>query len=112
MFSRNKSNASKPRNWVFELATTANINGRFLLAALLGIGAYHLWPLRPEWWGLGILSFCLGAAALSHALAGLKELVLLVVKSRAVEDQTKDASEPKLAREITRDVLSDAGMKR
>jgi len=111
MFVRNKSTTPKPRNGIFELAATAKINVRFFLAALLGIGAYHLWSSRPEWWGLGILSLCLGAAAVSHTLAGLKELVHLMIQGRAISDQTKDAAETKVAREVTTDVLKNAGMK-
>lgn len=95
-----------------ELTSVAAINGRFLMAALMMILAYKLWPDRPEWWGFGLISICIWAGAISHAIGGLRDMFRLIERGRTIAGQTEDAAEAKQARKVTSDVLRDAGMMR
>lgn len=106
-----KTNSRTSSVWS-EITSVIAINGRFMLAALLMIVAYKLWPTRPEWWGFGLISICTDAGAIAHANAGIRKMFQLLERNRTVNDQTKDAVETKLARKVTQDVLRDAGMKR
>lgn len=108
---KRKSNSQPTSNWS-ELTSVIAINGQFLLAALLMFIACKLWPERPEWWGFGLFSICIGAGSIAHARGGIRGMLQLLERNRTVNEQTKDSAETKLSRKVTGDVLRDAGMKR
>lgn len=112
MFSRKHKTQKRAESVWSELTSVAAINCRFLMAALMMILAYKLWPDRPEWWGFGLISICIWAGAISHGIGGLRDMFRLIDRGRTIEGQTRDAAETKLARKVTRSVLDDAGMKR
>lgn len=94
-----------------EVGNVIKTNVQFLVAALLSILAYELWPSRPEWWGFGILSICIGMGAIGHAIKAMQAVMISIQKNRVIGDQTTGATEAKYSRQVTRDVLQDAGMK-
>ncbi len=112
MFSKKPKIQKHPQSVWSEFTSVAAINGRFLMAALMMILAYKLWPDRPEWWGFGLISICIWAGAISHAVGGFRDMFRLIERGRTIADQTQDAAEAKQARKVTTDVLRNAGMKR
>lgn len=95
-----------------DFKAVVQINVHFFLAGLCAWIAPSFWPTRPEYWGMGIMSIALGVAAFVQVRLGLKHVVQLVTRRKALRAQTKEASAPKLARKVDADVLRAAGMKR
>jgi hypothetical protein len=50
------------------------VNGHLLLTFLYGGTAWLIWPTNPKWWGFGLLSILLGAAALASLIAALRAM--------------------------------------
>lgn len=94
-----------------EFGTVLKINGRFLFAAILSHFALRVWPSDSENWAFAFVGFCLGAAAIGQVVQGLRDLIALLKRESVIGKQVKDAMTAKHAREVTRDVLEDAGMK-
>lgn len=92
------------------LGAILKVNGNFLQAFLFGGVAWLIWPTNPKWWGFGLLSILLGAAALASLIAALRAMTKLYVRERelarfAATARTADPSD--LANQ---DTLKNAGM--
>lgn len=64
------------------LGAILKVNGHFLQAFLFGGVAWLIWPNNPKWWGFGLLSILLGAAALASLIAALRAMTKLYVRER------------------------------
>ncbi|KIC50975.1 hypothetical protein [Tateyamaria sp. ANG-S1] len=106
-----KSKNTETSGTFSEFGTVLKVNGRFLLAATLAHFAWRAWPSEAEHWGFVFVSFCFGAVAIGQVVHGLRDLIALLKRESVIGKQVKDAMTAKHAREVTRDVLEDAGMK-
>lgn len=109
MTRAHKSNA--PEITAPETGSVWRVNLHFFLASIFALIAWAMWPTDAINWGFGLISIAGGLTSFHHVQKGLAEFVTLVWRKGTVRKQTKGASETKLARKITPDVLKDAGMK-
>lgn len=86
------------------------VNGHLLMAFLYGGSAWLIWPTNPKWWGFGVLSILLGAAALASLIAGFRAMAKLYVRERELAKFAKTAREPMPSDLADQDALKNAGM--
>ncbi len=86
------------------------INLKFLSAALMGYAAWAVWPTTYRWWGFGLLSIILGAAALGSLIGALREIVQLYLRDRALAQFMAQGKTPKSSELASSDALKKAGM--
>ena len=86
------------------------INIKFLGAALMGFTAYAIWPTSYKWWGFGLLSIMLGAAALGSLIGAFREIIQLYLRDRAIEKFMAQGAAPKSSELASSDALKKAGM--
>lgn len=86
------------------------INGHLLLAFLYGGTAWLIWPTNPEWWGFGLLSILLGAAALASLIAAFRAMTKLYVRERELARFASSARAPVPSDLASKNALKDAGM--
>ena len=86
------------------------VNGHLLMAFLYGGSAWLIWPTNPKWWGFGVLSILLGAAALASLIAGFRAMTKLYVRERAMAKFAQTAREPMPSDLADIHSLKDAGM--
>ena len=86
------------------------VNGHLLMTFLYGGSAWLIWPANPKWWGFGVLSILLGAAALASLIAGFRAMTKLYVRERAMAKFAQTAREPMPSDLADIHSLKDAGM--
>ena len=86
------------------------VNGHFLQASLFVGVAWLIWPTSPEWWGFGLLSILLGAAALASLIAALRAMTKLYVRERELARFVATARTADPSDLADQDALKDAGM--
>ena len=86
------------------------VNGHLLMAFLYGGSAWLIWPTNPKWWGFGVLSILLGAAALASLIAGFRAMAKLYVRERELAKFAQTAREPMPSDLADIRSLKDAGM--
>jgi hypothetical protein len=86
------------------------INMQLLSAFAYGAIAWAVWPQTIEWWGLGIISIVLGAAAPVALLNALRGIAALRMRRRALADYMAQGGTPKSAQMASDRDLRRAGM--
>lgn len=86
------------------------LNGHFLQAFLCGGVAWLIWPTNPKWWGFGLLSILLGAAALASLIVASRAMSKLYVRERELARFAATARTPDPSDLADHDVLKNAGM--
>ena len=86
------------------------VNGHFLQAALFGGVAWLIWPTTPKWWGFGLLSILLGAAALASLIAAIRAMTKLYIRERELSRFTTTARTPEPSDLADQEALKNAGM--
>ncbi len=86
------------------------VNGHLLQSFLLGGGAWWLWPSSPQWWGFGLLSIMLSAAAFGKAVEALRAMVKLYARERDFSRLAATSRAPDPSDLAGQDALRNAGM--
>ncbi|PHR55175.1 MAG: hypothetical protein COA47_14355 [Robiginitomaculum sp.] len=86
------------------------VNGKLLLAFILGGLAWLVWPSKPEWWGFGVFSIIVGMAALRTSIDALITIAKLYAREKefaAFTELLKPVTPSEMA---DKDALKAAGM--
>ena len=86
------------------------VNGHFLQAFMFGGVAWLIWPTNPKWWGFGLLSILLGAAAIAGFIAAIRAMTKLYVRERELARFSSTARAPDPSDLADQDALKNAGM--
>ena len=86
------------------------VNGHLLLTFLYGGTAWLIWPNNSKWWGFGLLSIFLGAAALASLIAAFRAMTKLYIRERELARFASTARAPVPSDLANNDALKDAGM--
>jgi hypothetical protein len=90
--------------------TVVTVNIQLLVASACGLGSWAIWPTKPEWWGLGVISIMLGMAAVGGLANAVKAIVESYRRERVIADYMAQGAAPKSARLATTEQLRKAGM--
>jgi len=91
-------------------ASIFTVNGHLLHAFLLGGLAWWLWPSSPEWWGFGLLSIILGAAAFGKSIEALRAMVKIYGREKELARLAATSRAPDPSDLADQNALKDAGM--
>lgn len=93
------------------LGATAAINMKCLAAFGMGWAGWSLWPVTPQWWGLGFLSVIMALASALLAVDALKLMARVRQREQAINDYLALGGAPKSSEIASNDQLEKAGMR-
>lgn len=90
---------------------TLAINAKLLICALCAWASFSFWSLSPGWWGLGLLSICLGLASIISFAGAVKVMFQVQKREQAIREYLAQGSGPKSAEIANYENLRRAGMR-
>ncbi|MBG6166771.1 hypothetical protein IWQ54_006470 [Labrenzia sp. EL_195] len=106
---QNQANGNKPP--FDDRPLIIAINGQLGYAVVLAVVAYWIWPTDPRWYGFGLMSIMMGAAAAALILRSFGQMVKIHRRNQFWKLQKPRGNAPKNARLASDDDMRRGGMK-